>query len=188
MRRLVALTLTPLLLGLAPVQEPPPLRYAHGSSCGFVVDPPRTLDEWRERASLVVHVRVESQFSFEDHSHPHFTELATAHNATVLSVIKGHPMAVGEGAVQQILQRGGSRREADHILVEIWNGFDIMPIGSEWLLFLEWNPRLNGFTLFYREYGAIQFEDGFVATETVDRYHGTWKGRPAADLIAAVRQ
>jgi hypothetical protein len=39
-----------------------------------------------------------------------------------------------------------------------------MPVGSEWLLFAEWNPRLNGFTLFYREHGAIEIKGAQVVT------------------------
>lgn len=184
MRRSLVLAFLPLLMGLAPAQQPLPVRYAFGNMCGFTVAPPKTLAEWRDRADLVIHVRVESQSFFEDHAHPHFTDLWTAHEVAVLTLIKGHPRAVAEGAVQQILQRGGRIERTDHILVETWNGFDMMPIGSEWLLFLEWNPRLNGFTLFYREHGAIQIKDGQVAT--ADTYHRVWNGRPAEELMEAL--
>ena len=97
-------------------------------------------------------------------------------------------MSAVEGADQQIIQRGGRSIRPDHILLETWNGFDIMPIGSEWLLFLEWSAALDGFILFYREHGAVEFNAGRVATPTIDSYHSEWKGRPADEFLRAIRE
>ena len=188
MRRSLALACLPLLLGLAPAQEALPVRHVIGNACGFVVDPPKTLREWRERADLVIHVRIVSQVSFEHETYRDFPDLMTAHEAEVLTLVKGHPRAVVEGGVQQVIQRGGRTIRPDHILFETWNGFDIMPIGSEWLLFLEWNQDLDGFTLFYREHGAVEFKGGHVATPAIDSYHREWNGRPAEEFLRAIRE
>ena len=106
----------------------------------------------------------------------------------MLTLIKGHPRSVVEGAVQQVIQRGGRSIRPDHILLETWNGFDIMPIGSEWLLFLEWSAALDGFTLFYREHGAVEFKAGRVATPVIDSFHREWNGRRAEELLRAMRE
>lgn len=188
MRRSLALACVPLLLGLAPAQQALPVRHVIGNACGFVVAPPKTLKEWRERADLVVHVRILSQVSFEHETHGDFPNLMTAHEADVLTVIKADPRAVVEGAVQQVIQRGGRTMRPDHILLETWNSFDIMPIGSEWLLFLEWSAALDGFTLFYREHGAVEVNAGKVAAPAIDSYHREWNGRPAEEFLRAIRE
>ena len=69
MRRSLALAFVPLLMGMTPAQENLPVRQVVGNMCGFVVDPPKTLREWRDRADLVIHVRIDSQVAFEHETH-----------------------------------------------------------------------------------------------------------------------
>ena len=172
--------------------ETVPIRYAHHFMCGFVISPPTSLAEWRQRADVVMHVRIETQSGFERTvwpplgAAPSFPELFTAHEATVLTLIKGDQRATVEGGLQQILQHGGQQRKADHILIEVMNGFEMMPIGSEWVLFLAWDGALDGFTLFYRENGAVEIRDGKVSAS--GKYHRSLNGRPVEELIDALRR
>ncbi len=185
MRHLIALTCLPFLLGYAPSQDDLPVRQTMVFACGFVVEPPKTPAEWARRADVVMHVRIDSQVGFETSPYGSRIDVMTAHEATVLALVKGHPRAVAEGASQSILQSGGRVRRADHYLLETVNGFDVMPVGSEWVVFLKWDARLNAFTLFYREYGAVRVQDGRIASKKA-RDHQAWDGRPAGEFLSAV--
>ena len=184
MRHLAAIVSLPLMLELTPAQQRLPEVESVVLACGFVVPPPETLAQWRERADLVIRVRIESQFAFEHVRSELTTDIVTLHEAEVLDVIKGHPRAVAAGAVQQFLQMGGRIARPDHVETQTWNGFPIMPVGTEWVLFLEWNTALSGFTLFYREHGAVQVVDGTVITRQGLLHE--WNGRPLVEFLTAL--
>ena len=174
------------LLGIAPVQqEQLPERHSFGFACGFPTNPPETLRQWRQRADMVLRVRIERHTAFEHNRSSGDYDVVTALDATVLDVVKGHVRGVAEGASQQIFQMGGRLRRPDHTEVVTWNGFDILPIGSEWVLFLEWNPRMDGFTFFYRELGAVEIKDGKVVA---DGHHAKWNGREVEEFLQAARR
>ena len=183
MRSLLALAFLPLVMGTAPAQQPVPEHHTSVFACGWMVPPPTTLREWRKRADLVILGRIDSQTSFEDAATT-FASIMTAHEVAVLDVLKGHPRSVAAGAVQQVFQNGGRVRRPEGFFTETWNGFPPMTIGSEWVLFLEWDARLNGFTLLYRQHGAVQILKGSVAAPGT--LHSSWTGRPADEFLQAI--
>ena len=154
-------------------------------ACGFTVDWPTNLRGWRQGADLVVRVRIESQVAFENSKTEWSSDIVTAHEALVLDLVKGHPRAVAAGAVQQILQMGGRIRRPDGFYRQTWNGVPPAAVGSEWVMFLQWDSRLDGFTLFYRELGAVQIVDGKIANTGP---HQQWNGRPVEAFIKALRR
>jgi hypothetical protein len=181
------IVLTSLMLtgrAVPPVQDSLPERLSITIACGWAVPPPGTLAEWVQRANLVVRVRIDSHHPFDHEQAGGDPTLMMAVEATVLDVVKAHRRGVAEGASQQILQFGGRIRRLDHIEVSMVNGMAILPQGSEWLLFLEWNARLDGFTFFYGELGAVQVEHGKIANW---RGASAWEGRPIGQLVAALR-
>lgn len=183
MRRLFALVCLPLLLGFAPTQEPPE-RNTSVWACGFAFKPPENLREWRDRADLVIRVRIDSQTAFEYQRGAGPEHVVTAHEATVLEQFKGDPRAVAAGASQQVLQFGGTLRRPDAILKQTWNGFPPMPVGTEWVLFLEWSTHLNGFMPLLIDHGAVQLVDGKVAT----KLRPEWNGKPTEEFLRAMRE
>jgi hypothetical protein len=112
------------------------------------------------------------------------TGIVTAHLATVLDVVKAHPRAVSAGAVQEVLQFGGRIRRPDAFETHTVNSFSPLPLGSEWVLFLLWDERLNGFTLLYHQDGAVQIVDGKVAAAT--GFHRSWDSRPVEEFLQAL--
>lgn len=171
--------------GVAPSQESVPERESVVFACGFVVDPPKSLPEWRQRAELVVRAKIVSQEAFEDVRSEWTTDIITAHEALVLDVIKSHPRAVAVGAVQQVLQHGGRIRRPDAWESLTVNGFRPLPVGSEWVMFLEWHARHQGFLPFYREHGAVQVIAGRIATPE-GSLHGDWNGRQIEAFLDAL--
>lgn len=181
---ILALCLVPLV-GLRASTQDLPERRSIVFACGFVVAPPKAPREWRERADAVVRVRIESNVAFEEVRPSWTTNIVTAHDALILDVVKAHPRVVGAGALQQVLQMGGRFRRADAWESQTWNGFPVMPVGSEWILFLQWDSRLDGFTLFYREHGAVQIVGNTLRTHM--NLHRDWEGKSVDDFLAALR-
>ena len=61
-----------------------------------------------------------------------------------------------------------------------------MPVGTEWVLFLEWSAHLDGFVPMLIEQGAVQIIDGRVATKAT--LHSAWNGRPVENFLSALRR
>jgi hypothetical protein len=167
----------------AAAQERPVLN-SFSWSCGM--GPPATVAEWWQRADLIVRVRIDSQFAYADQQT--LDPVVTAHEATVSEVIKAHPRAVGVGASQTILQFGGTLDNGREIIVHSANGFQILPVGSEWLLFLRWDQYVEGFTPVTFAHGAFQIIDGKLVTPNATVFEKTWHARSANALIRALER
>jgi hypothetical protein len=196
MRRLFVLACLPLLMSST---QPLPVRHANIIACGPIRLDPFTPAELAERSDVVVHVRFDAQSAF-DHEyvsrvllggHPGenvwedrvLSDVYTAHDASVLALLKGDPHAVVEGANHQIFQRGGRIQRADYILVETVNHEEPLPMGTEWVLFLHWSDELSGFG--FSAHDAIQIEGGRVASR-VGSLDSAWAGREIAELRHAL--
>jgi len=200
MRRFLALALLVLLMGHAPIQESLPVRYYDIWMCGKTTGPPPTPGDLRRSADLVIHVRIDAQSAFVDeqfvttYRSPHFDTpdeelertVYTTHEATVLALVKAHPNAVVEGASERFIQRGGPMLHTEQKLIERVNGFDVLPVGSEWVLFLSWNPHLGVFSLYNQEH-ALPVRNGKVATEGYG-WHTEFHGLPAEEFMEALRR
>ena len=181
MRRLLALASLPLLMGLAPVQKDLPVRYADTLACGPVRGRPSLAHLWAS-SDLAVHVRIDAQrpfgqeesrtvvrsSNFDAPETQVYRTVYTKHEATVLKLLKEHPNGVGEGGSERFIQWGGAIRHDDHILIHRMNHFDILPVGTEWVLFLKWNPDFGAFTLGGQEH-ALPVRNGKIGL-----YPGPW--------------
>ncbi len=87
-----------------------------------------------------------------------------------------------------ILQRGGVIRRADGLHRHLWNNFETMPVGTEWVLLLRWNPYLEGFLVVNYDEGAFQIEGDTIATPGRQRFAEKWRSRPASEFLAAMRR
>lgn len=185
-------------MGQSPVQESLPLRYYDIWACGSGIIPPPTLASRWAMSDLVVHVRIDAQSAFVDeqfrtiYRSPRFDtpeqELErrayTTHEATVLTLLKAHPNGVVEGASERFIQRGGPILHAGEMMIERVNGFDVLPVGSEWILLLSWNPRLAVFSL-YDHAHALPVRNGKVATEGYN-WHTELDGLSAEGLLRTI--
>src|SRR5688500_14902930 len=199
MRRFLALAPLVLLMVHAPVQGSLPLRYYDIWACGKIIPPPTLASRWA-MSNLVVHARIDAQSAFVDeqfrtiYRSPRFDtpeqdlqrSAYTTHEATVLRVLKAYPNAVVEGASERFIQRGGPILHAGEMMIERLNGFDVLPVGSEWILLLSWDPRLGVFSL-YDQAHALPVRNGRIATDA-DGWYTELNGVSAEEVMAAVRR
>jgi hypothetical protein len=87
-----------------------------------------------------------------------------------------------------VFQHGGTVQRADGPDTLIWNGFDTMSVGTEWILFLQWSNELEGFTIYHAEDGAFRILDESVVTLAGSVWGELWRGKPASVLIDALRR
>jgi hypothetical protein len=191
----------PLLLAQAPAPaespvEPPPISAPRSTASQIVQEHislacgpvrPRAVEEWRKSADAIVHVRIDSQVTY-DHEIPTLrsSQVMTAHEATVLDVFKGHPRAGVRGSSMTILQEGGIIARPDGLHRYRTNKLEILPTGSEWVLFLYWNTYLDGFGISHYEDGAFQIVSDTINAPGEGPFHDTWRGRPASAFLAAL--
>jgi hypothetical protein len=154
-------------------------------ACGNV--PPATVEEWRNTTDAIVHVRIDAQVTY-DHEIAalHTSEVMTAHEVTVLDVFKEDRRAGVAGSSMTILQEGGDILRADGIHRFRTNKLGILPVGSEWVLFLYWNSYLNGFGIVRYEDGAFQIVGDQIKTLGEGDFAEQWRGQPASAFLAAL--
>jgi hypothetical protein len=85
-----------------------------------------------------------------------------------------------------ILQEGGDILRADGIHRYRTNKLDILPVGSEWVLFLYWNSYLEGFGIWGYEDGAFQMMQHTVNPLGHGPFAHRWRGQPASALLEAL--
>ena len=152
-------------------------------ACGIAT--PTSFGAWWSVADAVVHVRLDTQAT-SDHPEGNDTEVITTHEATVLDVYKRHPKVMSAGTSLPILQRGGVVARPDGLHRYHWNNFDIMPRGTEWVLFLYWNSYLDGFEVLHFENGAFEIRPDTIVTAGRAEFAERWKGRPASEFLASL--
>lgn len=170
--------------------QPPPeaeqiTQHYFGWSCG---SPFYTLAEGRAAADAILHVRLDHQVTYDHLLATGESEVATAHEATVLDVFKTHPFAMPAGSSMTILQRGGIIRRAEGWHRHLWNSFETMPVATEWVLFLRWNPYWEGFEVVNFEEGAFQIEGDTIATPGRGAFPEKWQGKAASAFLAALKE
>ena len=173
-----------------PIPAPPPAQskivQEHISlACGNV--PPASVAEWRNTADAIVHVRIDAQVTY-DHEIPTLgsSQVMTAHEVTVLDVFKGDPRAGVAGSSMTILQDGGDILRADGIHRYRTNKLGILPVGSEWVLFLYWNSSLSGFGIVRYEDGAFQIAGDRIKTLGEGDFAEQWRGQLTSAFLAAL--
>jgi hypothetical protein len=173
------------LIPAAPLSQSKFVQEHVSLACGTA--PPATVAKWRRLADAIVHVRVDSQVTY-DHEIPtlHSSQVMTAHEVTVLDAFKGDQRAGVAGASMTILQEGGDILRADGIHRYRTNKLDILPVGSEWVLFLYWNSYLEGFGIWGYEDGAFQMMQHTVNTLGHGPFADSWRGQPASAFLEAL--
>jgi hypothetical protein len=187
--RLTAFVTLPLLLAQGPIGGPPAapsqriVREVGAAGCGIA--PPASMDEWRKMAAAIVRVRLDSQLTYDYEPPTRFNfGVLTAHEATVLDLFKTHPELLAAGRSVTILQNGGTIAREDGLHRYRMNNFDIMPAGSEWVLFLTWHKQVNAFMVAHSVDGAFQMRGGTISTRGWGEFAREWDGKPASGFLA----
>jgi hypothetical protein len=65
------------------------------------------------------------------------------------------------------------------------NGFDVLPVGSEWILLLQWDALRNRFNPLADQHGVVAIDGNVVRPLGILR--NQWDARPLEEFEAALR-
>jgi hypothetical protein len=150
---------------------------------------PQNLWSWNREADAIVHVRVTGQSAFEVPKPTEGYWIYTRHEMTVLEVFRGEP-GINVGPKWSVLQFGGTIMREDGPETHIANRWSPLPVGSEWLLFLEWDRELKAFTIMYMDRGTLQIENGVIGASggAPGWLRRQWSGKKVEEFGSAVRR
>jgi hypothetical protein len=201
-RRLCALSITILTLGIAPAPQEPlphvlppgfegqtavrkPIHHLASIACGFA--PPSTITEWRKVAAGIVRVRINSHRVYDRSPEDWRPYIHTELEVTVLDVFKLHPRAASVGGTMTITHPGGTLERDEAFYVSTTNGFPPPAVGTEWILFLSRYEDTNMFWISSLQYGAFEIVDGRIAPVERSPFGDLWRGRDADAFADALR-
>ncbi len=147
--------------------------------------PPPTLRDMALEAGAVVRAKVTGNSPREGHGG---TRVETAYSFHVMEVIQnfGSPV-VDEQKPLPVLRYGGERiRDKDTLLV-YETGFPPFSPGTEYVLFLRWNPNIQLWEIMWGPAGVIQIADGRARPWSNAKPLKSVEGRNAVEVLAILR-
>jgi hypothetical protein len=159
-------------------------------SVGIPSDQPRNLLDWHREADAILRIKITGQTAFESHEFdlsPEKYWIFTHHDVDVIDVFRGEPcITVGSG--RSIIQIGGTIQRQDGPETQVWNGWSPLPVGTEWIVFLSWEPRRPGFMIMDGDRGTLQIKDGRIVAGNMQWWLGRqWVGKDVAEFATALR-
>jgi hypothetical protein len=154
------------------------------------VDVPTTFGQLVERSSLIVRVRV-SAVAEKGYriTGAHSPAVRTDVLGVVLEVFKADDRTSEPNQVIHILHPTVANGVDVGDTIVKQKGFKAFQNGREYLLFLQWNPRFDGYDIRWGPTGSYMIASGriqsFNMSSAVSR---TWNGQPAAEMFSAIRQ
>ncbi len=157
------------------------------SAVGFSSDEPSSVRHWVAHADAIVRVRLTGQSAYEDRTNPFEPYVIyTRHEATVLEVFTATPK-IEKGPGWHFSQFGGTLEREGGPETHIANQWKPLPVQSEWILFMRWDPYRAFFAVMNMERGTLGIEDGRIVAKATTAFTRTWRGRPVQELERAIR-
>ena len=145
--------------------------------------------DWRAFSDAVVRVRIDSLVSFDTPGLESYTHISTTYEANLIEVLKAHPRLLGAGASQPLTGPGGSIQRADGSTDTTTGNLMVrLPVGTEWVLFLQWSDHADGFLVDNGRVGAFQIVGEQMRPAGDDPWASYWHGRPVESFMDAMRQ
>lgn len=183
-----------VLVGLEPVTAvriSVPIRWSIDAASGLPIlsrmlqacgpAPPKTVAAFLADADAVVHVRIESQYSYDAGDSE--DTILTSNQVTLLDTFKSH-----SAMTRTVLQTGGSVGRGDHIERLHFNQLPPFAVGAEYVLFLKKRAAPGeGLYTHFSENGAYKIVDGVVQPLGGAPSAVEWRGKSANAFLRALR-
>lgn len=147
------------------------------------LQPPPTVEGATRSADAVVVGKVESSHPYQPPKSG--ATLRTAYQIDVLETLKADFRLVPDPVVFRF---GGDRDEGKHIRRSKEVGFPDFKPGKVYVLFLSWNPVLEGFELKYGPNSTFELQsDGTIQSPGRSEFAKSQVGKPKGTFLTAIR-